>query len=258
MEYKDLKDMPIGFFDSGVGGLSVMKEAIKLLPKENLIYFGDSKNAPYGVKSVDEVKKLVFNAVEFLLQKNVKAIVIACNTATAVAIKDLREKYKTIPIIGIEPAIKPAVELHKRGKVIIMATKLTLSEVKLNNLLNTVQQDVEVISMPCSKLVEFVEQGILEGEEIEAYLRNKFEQYKDDVIETVVLGCTHYPFTKHTLTKVLGKDVKIIDGSEGTIKQLKRKLAESELLKESEGRTVEIYNSLNTKEIIDLSYSLIK
>ncbi|GKX68645.1 glutamate racemase [Inconstantimicrobium mannanitabidum] len=258
MKLEDLRNMPIGFFDSGVGGLSVMRKAIELLPKENLIYYGDSLNAPYGVKSVEEAKRLTFNAVEFLLDKKAKAIVIACNTATSVAIKDLRSKYKDIPIIGIEPAVKPAVEHHKRGKVVIMATQLTLSEDKFNNLLNTCNQEVDIVPMPCSGLVEFVEKGILEGNELKEFLENKFRPYKDDIIETIVLGCTHYPFIKETLRKIVGPSVNIIDGSEGTVRQLIRKLDEKSLLKEEDGRKIEIYNSLNTKEVIDLSYSLIK
>ncbi len=116
-----INDKPIGFFDSGVGGISVLKEAFKLLPKEDFLYYGDSKNAPYGTKKVEEVKALTFNATDFLMNKGIKALVVACNTATSVTINDLRENYD-IPIIGIEPALKPAVELKKGGKIIIMAT----------------------------------------------------------------------------------------------------------------------------------------
>ena len=130
----DIKNNPIGFFDSGVGGLSVMREAISIMPNENYIYFGDSKNAPYGTKSLEEVRKLTFDAVEFLLMKNVKAIVIACNTATSAAIEELRNKYTYIPIIGIEPAIKPAVNLNKEGNIIVMATPMTLEKINLKNL----------------------------------------------------------------------------------------------------------------------------
>lgn len=124
----NVKNMPIGFFDSGVGGLSVLREAIKLLPNEDFIYFGDSKNAPYGTKSVDEVRELSFKASELLLKYSVKAIVVACNTATSAAIENLRNTYKNMPIIGIEPALKPAVELKREGKIVIMATPMTLSE----------------------------------------------------------------------------------------------------------------------------------
>ena len=129
-DFLNIKDKPVGFFDSGVGGISVLKEAIKLLPKENFVYFGDSKNAPYGTKKVEEVIELSFNAVDFLLNHEVKAIVVACNTATSAAIDPLRLRYMNVPIIGIEPALKPAVELNKQGKIIIMATPMTLSENK--------------------------------------------------------------------------------------------------------------------------------
>jgi len=125
-------DRPIGFFDSGVGGISVLKESLKILPNEDFVYFGDSINAPYGIKSVNEVKELTFNAVDFLLSKGVKVVVIACNTATSAAIDDLREKYKDIPIIGIEPALKPAVEISRGKSIIIMATPMTLAEKKFS------------------------------------------------------------------------------------------------------------------------------
>lgn len=250
------KDMPIGFFDSGVGGLSVMRKAVEMLPNESLVYFGDSKNAPYGVKSKEEVQKLSFNAAKFLIAKGAKAIVVACNTATSAAIKELRREYSDMPIIGIEPAVKPAVEFHKKGIVVIMATKLTLSQKKFEDLYNE-NDNIKMVPMACSKLVELVEKGITSGEELEKYLTYKFKDLNPADIETVVLGCTHYPFVKNTLQKILGDDVNIIDGSEGTVKQLKRKLAERDLLKTKGERTIEIYNSLESKEIIDLSYKLI-
>ena len=131
-----MKNNPIGFFDSGVGGLSVLREAISIMPNENYIFFGDSKNAPYGTKSVEEVKKLRFKTAEFMMEKKVKAIVVACNTATSAAIDDLREKYKDIPVIGIEPALKPAVKLNRKGNIIIMATPMTLREHKFVNLMD--------------------------------------------------------------------------------------------------------------------------
>ena len=128
--------MPIGFFDSGVGGLSVLREAIKIMPNEDYIYFGDSKNAPYGTKTVDEVRELTFKAVEFLLSKGVKGIAIACNTATSAAVADLRKTYPELPLVGIEPALKPAVELNKDGDILIMATSMTLKEEKFKRLMD--------------------------------------------------------------------------------------------------------------------------
>ena len=148
--------MPIGFFDSGVGGLSVLREALKLMPNENYIYFGDSINAPYGVRNVDEVKDLTYKAVEFLLDKGAKAIVIACNTATSAAVASLRISYPNIPLVGIEPAVKPAVKLNTNKKVIIMATPMTIKEKKFNNLMNRFKEEAEIVPMPCAGLMEFV------------------------------------------------------------------------------------------------------
>ena len=173
----DIKNNPIGFFDSGVGGLSVMRESIAIMPNENYIYFGDSKNAPYGTKSLEEVRKLTFDAVEFLLMKNVKAIVIACNTATSAAIEDLRNKYTDIPIIGIEPAIKPAISLNKEGNIIVMATPMTLRENKFKELMNKLDDKGNLVPLPCAGLVEYIEQGILEGDDLESYLKEKLNPY---------------------------------------------------------------------------------
>ncbi len=254
-----MEHRPIGFFDSGVGGISVLKEAIKLLPGEDFVYFGDSGNAPYGIKTVDEANKLTFEAVEFLISKNVKAIVIACNTATSAAIINLRKKYsKIMPVIGIEPALKPAVELKRNGQIIIMATPMTLAESKFSNLMKKYKNQAQIYPMPCPGLVELIEKGILEGEEIENYLKNKIQPLKNQGIAAVVLGCTHYPFIKKTLSKLLNNEVPIIDGSLGTVKQLKRELAKYNIVNDNkEGGKVDMYNSLNNDEIIKLSYNLL-
>lgn len=251
-----LKDRPIGFFDSGVGGISVLKESIKLMPNEHFIYLGDSANAPYGIKSVEELRQLSKNAAEFLAEKDVKAIVVACNTATSVAINYLRDEYKDIPVIGIEPALKPAVSLNRNGIIVIMATPITLSEKKFNNLMNKFNSKSEIEPMPCPELVELIEAGIVEGPQVEEYLKAKFAKYEGKKISAVVLGCTHYPFVSDTIKKLLGEEVVVLDGGLGTSKQLMRKLEESNTLKtEGEGK-VEIYNSLSD-EIVKLSYELL-
>lgn len=152
---------PIGFFDSGLGGISVLKESIKLLPNENFIYFGDSINAPYGSKSIEEIRELTNKAIEFLISKNVKAIVIACNTATSASVNELRDKYsKDIPILGIEPALKPASLSNKKGSIVVMATERTLSEKKFFDLMDKVAKQRDVIKLPCPSLVKFVENEI--------------------------------------------------------------------------------------------------
>jgi len=255
----DKKNMPIGFFDSGVGGLSVMREAIKLMPNEDYIYFGDSKNAPYGVKSVKEVRDLTFEAVEFLLSKGVKGIAVACNTATSAAVAELRLVYPDLPLVGIEPALKPAVELKKDGSILIMATPMTLREKKFNGLMETYRENAKIIPVPCAGLVEFIEQGILDGKELEEYLFNKVNTYKEEKIGSIVLGCTHYPFIKESLSKVVGESVEILDGSLGTVKELRRRLREKNLLTDRENiGKIEIYNSAGNKDLIDLSKRLIE
>jgi glutamate racemase len=258
----DLRDKPVGFFDSGVGGISVLKQAVKVLPNENFIYFGDSLRAPYGTRMSGEIKKFVFDDVDFLLKKNIKALVVACNTATSVAIEGLRTKYSDLmPIIGIEPALKPAVKYNKNGSIIIMATPVTLSEDKFENLVKKYDFEDNVIPMPCPGLVELIEKGIICGDKVEAYLRKKFLPLKNEEISAVVLGCTHYPFIKKTLAGVL-KDMDqnsdIIDGSVGTVNQLKRQLLKYDILNLSDkcGK-VYMFNSLNDDKIIDLSYKLL-
>lgn len=251
--------MPIGFFDSGVGGLSVMREAIKLMPNEDYIYFGDSKNAPYGIKSVKEVRDLTFEAVEFLLKKGVKGIAVACNTATSAAVAELRLVYPDLPLVGIEPALKPAVELNKDGAILIMATPMTLREKKFSALMETYRENNKIIPVPCAGLVEFIEQGILEGKELEEYLLNKIDTYNKEKVGSIVLGCTHYPFIKEALRKVVEDGVEILDGSLGTVKELRRRLEKKNLLtdRNSKGK-IEIYNSSGNNELIELSRRLIE
>jgi glutamate racemase len=250
---------PIGFFDSGVGGLSVMKKAIEFMPWEDYVYFGDSRNAPYGTKTVDEVKELTFNAAEFLIKQGVKAIVIACNTATSAAIDDLRAHYKEIPIIGIEPALKPAVELSDDGKIIIMATPMTLAEKKFKKLMDRYAEEADIIPLPCAGLVELIESGVTEGDELIQFLENKFQDIDKDTISAVVLGCTHYPFVKKAISKVLGEKAILIDGSEGTAKELRRRLGKNGILGDK-GRKgqIKIYNSLKDNKVIELSYRLLE
>lgn len=253
------KDKPIGLFDSGVGGISVLRQAIEVLPKENFIYFGDSKNAPYGTKSIDEVKALTFKGVEFLIEKGAKAIVIACNTATSAAIEDLRSAYKGFPVIGIEPALKPAVELRRNGKIIIMATPMTLSEIKFSKLVEDYGKEADIVSMPCPGLVEMIEKGIVEGPEIEEYLTHKLREHLIKEISSIVLGCTHYPFIKSELSKIIGKEIPIIDGSNGTAKQLSRQLLHYNMMNEStESGKIQIYNSLDNEDILRTSQELLE
>ena len=171
----------------------------------------------------------------------------------------LREKYKDIPIIGIEPALKPAVEISRGKSIIIMATPMTLAEKKFSNLMEQYKKEVNMISLPCAGLVELIEDGIIEGDQIESYLREKLKEFIAIDIASIVLGCTHYPFIKNELIKIVGEKTIIIDGSVGTVNQLKRKLTRNNLLNEKKTKgIVTIYSSSIDSKMIDLSYKLLK
>ena len=250
---------PIGFFDSGLGGISVLRETLRLLPREDYLYFGDSFHAPYGVKPLQEVQQLCDAAVEYLLAEGAKAIVIACNTATAASVASLRQRYPHVPIIGTEPAVKPAVERHPGGRILIMATSMTLKEQKFQDLWNQYREQAEIIPVPCSGLMEFVEQGILRGEELENFLMEKLMPFMKVPVDAVVLGCTHYPFLRSAIRHLVGRKPEILDGSDGIARQLHRRLKEMDLLNDrlGEGR-VEFRNSLDGTEILELSRTLLQ
>lgn len=238
-----MDNRPIGITDSGMGGVSVLRSAAALMPNESFIYYGDSKNAPYGTKTVEEVRRLTADSVEQLLKSNVKAIVIACNTATSAAAEQLRGRY-SLPIIGIEPALKPAV-LHKENSVIaVMATPMTLHEEKFVRLMKKYENMARIIPLPAPELVEFVEKGILDGSELDFYLNKLFEPHRGENIDSVVLGCTHFPFVKQAICRAVGENVRIFDGGEGTARELKRRLTESSsLAEENVVGTVKFFNS---------------
>lgn len=249
---------PIGVLDSGLGGISVLRELVKLMPGENFIYYGDSANAPYGTRIPEEVIDLTKKDVEFLLERGAKAIVVACNTATSVAIKELRAAYEEVlPVIGIEPALKPAVKAKEHSKVVVMATPMTLSQTKFNSMMHIYEDDANIIKMPCPGLVEYIESGVLEGPVLDAYLEKQFAPYDKAEIDAVVLGCTHYPLIREVIQKHF-PGVSVYDGGFGTAKQTKRRLEERGLLSDRKsGGKVEIFNSRNTEAILELSRRLL-
>ncbi|MBQ8880588.1 MAG: glutamate racemase [Oscillospiraceae bacterium] len=248
------KTAPIGVFDSGVGGISVLKELVALLPDENYLYFGDSANAPYGEKSTEEVRKLTLQAAEMLIGRGVKALVVACNTATAAAINILRRTYPETVIIGIEPALKVATDHFPTGHIGIMATAVTLREEKLAHQLERFPEAaVERIGAP--GLVELIEQGKADAPETEELLRKCLSPYIGK-LDALVLGCTHYPFVKETVGKILGRSVQLLDGGAGTARQTKRCLEQADLLNPGPG-SVTVENSLNTPKMLELSRRLL-
>ena len=252
------RELPIAVIDSGVGGISVLRELLRIMPNENYIYFGDSQNAPYGSKSKSEVLELTKKNLAALKARGIKAFVIACNTATSAAAKTLREENPDLIIVGIEPAIKPASEICEKPRVLVMATGLTLREEKFTALVNRFSGKGEFIPLPCHGLVELIERGDLESNEIDEYLTRLFSPYKDKKIDGIVLGCTHYPHVKAMIAKHFPADVKIIDGGEGTARQTRRKLEEAGLLSTSTERGhVEILNSSSDERMIEISKKLL-
>lgn len=235
--------MKIGFFDSGVGGITVLYDALRMLPKEDYVYYADTTNVPYGPKPKEEVKKYIFNAIDFIVKQGVDAIVIACNTATSIAIEELRGKY-SIPIIGMEPAVKPAVEKYKNvdRRVLITATALTIGEEKLHNLIEKLDGEDIVDLLPLPGLVRFAEKAEFSEEKVLPYLQEELSRYDLKMYQTIVLGCTHFSFYKDMFKKILPEYTDIIDGNIGTIKNLKRTLEKMGSLNEGNGDII-FYNS---------------
>ena len=253
------KNKAIGVFDSGLGGVSVLKELVQAMPNEKFLYYGDSANAPYGIKTKEEITERCIDIIEFFLSKGVKAIVIACNTATSAAANILREKYSHLPIIGMEPALKVAADGKVDNTIVVMATPLTLKETKFNDLMARYSDDNTVIKMPCPELVNIVENDLLDDEEVvETQLKAYYKNLDMSKINSVVLGCTHFVFYREYMKKILNHNINIVDGNLGTTNHLKETLrAKGELRDESEEGSITIYNSSNDERFITLSEKLL-
>lgn len=223
---------PVGVFDSGVGGLSLLKNIREQLPGEDLIYIADSGFAPYGNRSKEYIENRCLTLSDFLLEKNVKAIVVACNTATAAAISKMRSIY-TVPVVGMEPGVKPAISLTKTGTIGILATTETLKSEKFQNLVNRFCHECEIVTRDCPGLVEQVEKMDLSGsstlEMVKKYLSALLEKGAD----TIVLGCTHYLFLTPLIEKITGPDIRVIDTGTAVARELTRRLRESGILAEN-------------------------
>ena len=246
----------IAVFDSGVGGISVLRHLRRWMPGERYLYFGDSANAPYGSRPTEEVRDLTLAAAEKLITEYpVKALVLACNTATAAAVKELRETYPERIIIGIEPALKVAADHFPGGRVGVMATEVTLREEKFDSLLHRFDENCSVAKIPAPGLVELIEQGRAGAPETEELLRRILTPYIGK-LDALVLGCTHYPFAAGAISRVLGSGVTLLDGGEGTARETRRRLEAADLLENGEGEVV-ITNSRDEPEMIRLSYQLL-
>ncbi len=255
-----INNNPIGLFDSGIGGTSIWKEIHQLLPNEDTIYLADSKNAPYGEKSKEEIIQLSFKNTEFLLNQNCKLIVVACNTATTNAIKELRNKYN-VPFIGIEPAIKPAALHSQTQKIGILATKGTLnSELFYKNIEQF--QDIQIIEQIGFGLVELIENGKINSSEMKSLLLQYLTPMIESNIDYLVLGCSHYPYLIPQIKKILPNNIKIIDSGEAVAKQTKKIVTENVGLREIHKKSIQtFYSNTNPKvlaEILENYYSVIQ
>lgn len=242
----------IGVFDSGVGGISVLRQLKKCLPNERFLYFGDSANAPYGKRTTAQVQELTLAAAEKMMAFGLKALVVACNTATSAAIRTLREKYPDLIVIGIEPALKPAVDQFPDGYIGVMATDVTLREEKFNDLLRRFEAGATIVKISAPGLVELVEAG--KADSADSLLEDILAPYKN--LDALVLGCTHYPLAAASLRRLLGPRTVLIDGGEGTARETKRRLAEAGLLSDGPGEIL-WKNSAENDEILNLCKTLL-
>lgn len=228
---------PIGVFDSGIGGLTVLREAMMILPHENYLYYADTDHVPYGNKTKEQVKDFVMEAARFLSGFDIKLLLVACNTATSSAIAELRQLY-SFPIVGMEPAVKPAVHNSKNKRVLVLATELTLKEQKFRELVDKVDNDKIVDMLPLPELVTFAEKFVFEEEQILAALRKRMNGLQPENYGTVVMGCTHFPFYGDMIRKIFPAGTDVIDGNKGTVKHVKNILEQKGLLNDSNSAAV--------------------
>lgn len=233
----------IGVFDSGIGGLTLLHELTKKLSKENFAYYADIANVPYSYKTPEEILGYVENAVLFLREKGAKMIVLACNTATNVAVEYLRGKYD-FPIVAIQPAVKVAADFDDSKQILAAATPITLAASRYKNLVASLGIENRITNVALPKLVEFAEKGIFNGEEVESYLREKIEPYNTPQYHYMVLGCTHFTFYEQLIEKLF-ENLKTVDGNEGTANQVKRIIKKEGLAKDKGSGRVVFYESGN-------------
>ena len=234
LNFVDMNLNPIGVFDSGVGGLSVLREIRNLMPNEDILYFGDQGHVPYGPRPMEQIQDFSEGITRFLLKERSKIIVVACNTASAAALKYLRQAFPNVQFVGMEPAVKPAAEKTQTGKVGVLATPATFQGALYASVVERFANGVELFQNTCNGLVQQIEKGNLDGEETRRILEDALHPMLEKKIDTVVLGCTHYPFVIPLIEKIVGENVRVIDPAPAVAKQVKRLLEASEALNQKE------------------------
>lgn len=251
-----MSEAPIGVFDSGVGGLSVLREINQLLPNESLLYVGDCGHIPYGEKSPEFIRERCAIIAEFFQREGAKALVLACNTATVAAVADLRQRYPDWPVVGMEPAVKPAAAATRSGVVGVLATTGTLQSAKFAALLDRFASTVKVITQPCPGLVELIETGDLSSETLRTILRGYVEPLLAAGCDTIILGCTHYPFLKPLLSQMLPPSIILIDTGAAVARQLQRLLDERGLLATGPARETQLWTSASPESLRNILHVL--
>lgn len=239
-------DAPVGVFDSGVGGLSVLGEIHRLLPDESMLYVADCGHIPYGEKTAEFIRERCVVMAEFFRAQGAKALVLACNTATVAGVADLRERYPDWPIVGMEPAVKPAAAATRSGVVGVLATTGTLQSARFAALLDRFAADIQVVTQPCPGLVELIETGDLTSPTIRNLLRGYVEPLLAAGCDTIILGCTHYPFLKPLLREMVAPSITLIDTGGAVARQLQRLLIQRELLASAPARPTQFWTSGDT------------
>lgn len=238
----------IAVFDSGLGGLSVLRHLRRRMPGERFLYYGDSAHAPYGVRSRAEVEALTLSTAERLMSRGLKALVVACNTATSAAIEPLRAKYPDLIVVGIEPALKLAADRFPGGRIGVMATPVTLREEKFCHLLTRYAAKCQVYKIPAPQLVPLIEEGRVDTPIMEQTLHGLLDPFADKM-DALVLGCTHFPFASHAMERLLGPRVAVLDGGDGTARETLHRLETADLLEKGPGQLI-LENSLGTQDIL--------
>jgi glutamate racemase len=233
-QFSIYNDRPIGVFDSGIGGLTVVKEIRRFLPHENILYIGDTLRCPYGPRPLEEVRKFALEISDFLYGKGIKALVVACNTASSAALSDLKERYADIPVLGVvEPGARAALVYTKNKRVGVIGTVGTISSGSYEKALKLIDSEVIVISRATPELVDYVERGEIEGPRIERVIRYYLEDMLKTGIDTLILGCTHYPLLQPVIEKIVGPKVKIVSSASETARELNAILSDRRLLRSS-------------------------
>lgn len=252
-----MNNQPIGILDSGVGGLSIWKEIVKELPNESTIYLADSLNCPYGDRTEEEIYSLAKRLVQFLLEKKVKLIVLACNTITVFCLDKVRSEFPEVPIVGTVPAVKTAVEKTKNKKIGILSTTATANSRYQKDLIAKFVKGCKALNIGTNLLVPFVEKGETESEEVKKVVRQALKEFLIEGVDTIALGCSHFPFLRGLIEEIMGEKIKVVDSGVAVSRQVKRVLTNNKILSLSNSPSYTFYTTGDAKEFTRVSKELV-